>query len=78
VSNFIRDYQINYQVGWATPDISVTLMQARDAIPQTFVISRSGRIVKRFIGFNSTETPPKLTLAIEEALNERPDPPKQN
>lgn len=71
VKRFIQDYNVNYRVGWATPEVSLTLMQGRDAIPQSFVISRTGRVVKRFVGFNAMQTPPLIKEAIEEALNEK-------
>lgn len=78
VQNWVQRYDVNYRVGWAPPDLSVILMQGRDAIPQSFVISRAGRIIKRFVGFNRTATPPLLELAIKDALNDESDPPKQN
>lgn len=78
VSEIIRAYKVNYQIGWAPPEVSTILMQEPPAIPQTYVISRSGRIVKRFVGFNPTATPPLLKQAIEEAFNEKTDRPKQN
>ena len=71
VKQFIQDYDVNYRVGWATPEVSISLMQGREAIPQSFVISRSGRVVKRFVGFNPVETPVLIKEAIEEALNEK-------
>jgi len=71
VPQFIKNYNVDYRVGWATPEVAITLMQGRDAIPQSFVISRSGRIIKRFIGFNPVATPPQIRAAIEEALNEK-------
>ena len=71
VRKFVQDYNVNYRVGWATPEVSMTLMQGRDAIPQSFVISRSGRVVKRFVGFNPIQTPPLIKEAIQEALNEK-------
>lgn len=71
VKRFIQEYNVNYRVGWATPEVSITLMQGRDAIPQSFVISRTGRVVKRFVGFNPMQTPPLIKEAIEEALNEK-------
>jgi glutathione peroxidase-family protein len=46
-------------------------MQGRTSIPQSFVIARDGRIVKRFIGFNPETTPPQLKRALEEALVEK-------
>jgi glutathione peroxidase-family protein len=71
VKRFVQDYDVNYRIGWATQEVSLTLMQGRDAIPQSFVISRSGRVVKRFVGFNAIQTPPLIKEAIEEALNEK-------
>jgi hypothetical protein len=68
VRHFIQDYSVDYHIGWATADVALTLMQGRDAIPQSFVIGRDGRIVRRFIGFNQMTTPPQLKQAIEEAL----------
>jgi len=71
VRKFVQDYEVNYRIGWITPEVAVTLMQGRDAIPQSFVIGRDGRIIKRFIGYNPTSTPPQLKAAIEQALNEK-------
>lgn len=69
VRQFVRDFEVNYRIGWATPEVAITLMQGRDAIPQSFVIGRDGRVIKRFVGFNPSSTPPLLKAAIEEALN---------
>ncbi len=71
VRKFVQDFNVDYRVGWATNDVSLTLMQGRDAIPQSFVISRSGRVLKRFVGFNQVNTPPQIRAAIEEALNDK-------
>ncbi len=68
VKAFLRNFNINYRVGWATAEVAVTLMQGRDSIPQSFIISRDGKILKRFIGFSPTATPPQLKQAIEDAL----------
>ena len=69
VQKFVSDFSMNYRVGWATPEVATTLMQQRNAIPQSFVISRDGRVLTRFVGFNAIETPVKLRKAVEEALN---------
>ena len=71
VKRFVQDFDINYRIGWATPDVAITLMQGRDAIPQSFVVGRDGRIVKRFVGFNKAVTPVQLKEAIEQALNQQ-------
>jgi thiol-disulfide isomerase/thioredoxin len=71
VSEFMREYEVNYQIGWATRELAQTLMQGRTSIPQSFIIARDGRIVRRFIGFNPETTPPQLKQALEQALNEK-------
>jgi thiol-disulfide isomerase/thioredoxin len=71
VRAFVHDFEVDYRVGWATPEVAIALMQGRDAIPQSFVISRSGRVVKRFVGFNPVYTPPQLREALQEALNDK-------
>jgi thiol-disulfide isomerase/thioredoxin len=69
VKRFVQDYAVNYRIGWATPDVAITLMQGNDSIPQSFVIGRDGRVIKRFVGFNQAATPPQIKQAVEEALN---------
>ena len=71
VSDFVRQYKVDYQIGWAKREVAQTLMQGRGAIPQSFVIARDGRIVKRFIGYNPDKTPSQLKEAVEEALVEK-------
>ena len=71
VSDFIREYKVDYQIGWATREVAQTLMQGRTSIPQSFVIARDGRIVKRFIGFRPDMTPGQIKAALEEALAEK-------
>ena len=71
VSDFIREYNVDYQIGWATREVAQTLMQGRTSIPQSFVIARDGRIIKRFIGFRPDLTPGQIKAALEEALAEK-------
>ena len=71
VKRFVQDFNVSYRVGWATPDVAITLMQGTDSIPQSFVIGRDGKVVKRFVGFNRDTTPPLLKEAIESALSEK-------
>jgi peroxiredoxin len=68
VRRFAQEFKMDYPVGWVTPEVAIALMQGRDAIPQSFVISRDGRILKRFVGFSAAATPQQLRDAIEEAL----------
>jgi cytochrome c biogenesis protein CcmG/thiol:disulfide interchange protein DsbE len=71
VREFVQNYKVDYRVGWSGSQVAIALMQGRDAIPQSFVISRSGRIVKRFVGFNSIATPEQIREAVQEALNDK-------
>ena len=71
VSDFVREYNVDYHIGWATREVAQTLMQGRTSIPQSFVIARDGRIVKRFIGFRPDQTPELIKQALEEALSEK-------
>jgi len=43
--------------------------KGRASIPQTFIVTRDGYLLKRFIGFNPTARKPKMREAIEAALN---------
>jgi len=71
VRDFVREYHMDYPVGWATREVAGILMQGRGSIPQSFIISRDGRILRRFIGFSPEATPPQLRQALEEALAEK-------
>lgn len=70
VRNFVKAFQVDYHVGWAPSDVAVSLMQlsGRDAIPQSFIISRDGRILNKFVGFNQYSTPPQIKQALLDAL----------
>lgn len=70
VKSFVEFFNMDYQVGWAPPEISLAFMQMtqRDAIPQSFIISRDGRVLKQFVGFSPVGTPPQIRQAIEDAL----------
>jgi peroxiredoxin len=71
VREFVHDFNIDYRIGWSGRDVAIALMQGRDAIPQSFIISRDGRVIKRFVGFNPMMTPPQIREALQEALNSK-------
>jgi thiol-disulfide isomerase/thioredoxin len=66
---WVRRFRVSYRVGWAPPKVALTLMNGQDAIPQTFIVSKTGRIVRRFIGWNAVDTVPRWRLAIREAID---------
>lgn len=75
VATFVREHKINYTIGWTSQEFALSLMKAsgqiRNSIPQSFVITRDGRIYKRFIGFSPSQTPQQMREAVEQAVNEK-------
>ena len=74
VKEFVKAQNIPYQIIWDDGTLANPLVQAvqgRGVIPQSFVVSRDGRIVKHFTGFSPYSTPQLLRQAIEDALNEK-------
>jgi thiol-disulfide isomerase/thioredoxin len=70
VSDFVREFDVDYEIGWAKPEVAQIMMQGRTSIPQSFIIARDGRIIRRFIGFNPDTTPTQLREALEQALKD--------
>jgi len=68
VRNFVKAFNVDYRIGWATPEVAITLMQGRESIPQSFIIDRDGRILKRFIGFRPGDTPQDTPQQLRQAL----------
>lgn len=75
VKEFVRQFNVDYQIGWATPNVQMGFMQltGRNAIPQSFLIGPDGRVLNRFVGFNPATTPEQLKQAIEAALGNKAD-----
>lgn len=71
VEAFVSEFKIDYPIGFARGDLAMYLLQGKDIIPQTYVISRDGYLVKHFIGFNAASSPPQLRAAVEEAVRNR-------
>jgi thiol-disulfide isomerase/thioredoxin len=74
VKEYVKSQNILYKIIWDDGTLAAPLVQAVNAksvIPQSFVISRDGRIVKHFQGFNVLSTPQLMRQAIEDALNEK-------
>lgn len=71
VRDFVRHFNVDYPVGWATREVKIGFMQLtrKNAIPQSFIIARDGRVLNQFVGFSAQHTPEKLRQAIEAALD---------
>ena len=70
VRSFTQEFNINYSIGWANPELADGLMNGRNGIPQMIVIGRDGKIKKHFVGFNPRSSPNQMRAALDEALAE--------
>ncbi len=69
VKSFVKEFKINYAIGWANREIVTEVMSGRGSIPQTLVIGRDGKIRKHLVGFNP-RIAPVLRSAVEGAISE--------
>lgn len=67
--DFAQRFGINYRIGWADEDFALAFMGDYGSIPQTFVITRDGRVLKKFVGFDPERSPARLREAIDRALD---------
>jgi thiol-disulfide isomerase/thioredoxin len=74
VIDYVKEHNVPYQIIWDDGSLAIPLVQAvqgRSVIPQSFVISRDGKIVKHFSGFDAYRTPQMMRQAIEDALGDK-------
>ena len=74
VKEFVKAQNVPYKIIWDDGTLAGPLVQVvggRSVIPQSFVISRDGRIVKHFQGFSLYSTPQLMRQAVEDALNDK-------
>jgi hypothetical protein len=55
-------------LGWADRELQRTLMNGKNAIPQTIVIDTEGRIVNHWEGYAANRSGNRLKQAIQQAL----------
>lgn len=67
VSEFVRAYRIQYTLAYPDTEMVDLYLGDNDAIPQTIIFDRRGRLVKHFIGYDQT-MPVELEQAIQSAL----------
>ncbi len=70
VPEFVERLKIQYDLAYPEDELSKILMGTENAIPQTFVFNRSGKLTKKIIGFDNF-LKMELDEAIEQAINER-------
>jgi thiol-disulfide isomerase/thioredoxin len=74
VKTFVRSQNVDYKIVWDDGSFAGPLVQSvngHGVIPQSFVISRDGRIVKHFEGFSQYSTPTLMRQAVAQALSEK-------
>lgn len=67
VPGFVQELGISYPLGYPDDELSATVFSQTDAIPQTYVFDRNGRLIKRFVGFD-TAAATALDNAVQTAL----------
>ena len=72
VPEFSREMNIQYPLGIPDNDLANLLLAEVDAIPQTFVFDRNGKLAQRFVGFDS-RTGEQIDRAVAIALKSNAD-----
>ena len=70
VANFAKELNIQYPLGFPDKPLTELFLSDNQTIPQTFVFTRDGRLVKRFIGYDEA-TGTELEKVIDEAINSK-------
>jgi len=70
VPEFVERLNVQYALAYPQEELSNVLMGNDNAIPQTFVFSRQGKLTRKIIGFDNF-IKADLDKAIEQAINER-------
>ena len=52
VPAFAKEFAVQYPLGYPDDDLVDNYLSDNENIPQAFVFDRSGKLVKRFIGYN--------------------------
>jgi thiol-disulfide isomerase/thioredoxin len=72
VPDFVRQYGIQYQLAEPDDETVRLFLADNDAIPQTFVLDRRGRLIRHFVGYDD-EVAAELEEAVNEALSTKAD-----
>jgi thiol-disulfide isomerase/thioredoxin len=67
VPAFAKEFSIPYPLAWPNDELVETYLGDNENIPQAFVFDRSGKLLKRFIGYNE-ERGQELERVVQAAL----------
>jgi len=68
VPGFAKEFQIQYPLGFPDDELVDTYLKDNQNIPQTFVFDRTGKLVKRFIGYDE-QAGRQLERLVQQTLN---------
>ena len=69
VPAFAKEFAVQYPLGYPDDDLVDNYLGDNENIPQAFVFDRSGKLVKRFIGYNE-ERRLELERLVQATLNQ--------
>lgn len=67
IAGFIKDTKMDYPIAYPEAELTRFIFSERDDIPQTLILDRRGKIVKKFVGF-SPQIGSEIDAAVEQAL----------
>src|SRR5947209_3699203 len=68
VRGFAKEFKIQYPLGFPDDELVDNYLKDNQNIPQTFVFDRNGKLVNRFIGYDSQEGR-ELDRIVQQTLN---------
>jgi thiol-disulfide isomerase/thioredoxin len=68
VPAFVEKLKMNYVLAYPEDELNSILLGNDNAIPQTFVFDRSGKLIERFVGYD-LKVKNDLDRAVTQALN---------
>ena len=71
IPEFVRQVNIKYALAYPQSETADALLGADDSIPQTFVFDKTGKLTKKFVGFDNF-VKADLEDAVEQAINQPP------
>jgi thiol-disulfide isomerase/thioredoxin len=74
IKSFARSQNVDYDIVWDDGSFTGPLVEAvhgHGVIPQSFLISRDGKVLVHFEGFSPISTPTQMRRAVEAALSDK-------
>jgi thiol-disulfide isomerase/thioredoxin len=70
VRKFVHDFNFGFRLGWADRETAHMLMDGRNVIPQTLVLSGDGHIISHWHGYSRGQSRDRLRDVISRALTD--------